>query len=130
MPSHADTVLAALAAVVGGDVEAARPLVADDFVWHVPGEGAIGGDVVGVDDWSDKLRRLVEAGLRPEILSILEGGDQVAVVQRNRAVSGEHALDVRVVNLFTLDAGKLQRMETFPGDQRAIDGFWDAILGS
>lgn len=130
MPSPADAVLTALAAVAGGDVEGARAFVAGDFVWHVPGAGAIGGDVSGVDEWAAKLRRLIDAGLEPQLLSILEGGDQVAIVQRNSATSGERRLDVRVVNLFTVVDGKVARMETFFGDQAAVDRFWDGVLGT
>lgn len=130
MPSPADAVLNALAAVAGGDVDGARPFVAADFVWHVPGNGAIGGDVTGVDAWGAKLRRLIDAGLEPQLLTILEGGDHVAIVQRNTATRGDRRLDVRVVNLFTVADGKVARMETFFGDQAAVDRFWDEALGT
>lgn len=123
-----ETVLHALGAVATGDTAAAEAVVASDFVWHIPGASAVGGDVRGVRAWIAKLHRLIDAGLQPQILSILEGGQHVAVVQRNVAQIREHFLDVRVVNLFTLTESKVARLDTFFSDQHAAERFWDAVL--
>lgn len=128
MAANADLVMKLMAAVRGGDLETARGLTTDDYVWHVPGTSTISGDAVGVDAVAEKLRRLVEAGLRPEMIAVLEGESHVAVVQRNVASADGRELDVRVVSLFTVDDGKLARMETFFGDQPAAEEFWNAVL--
>jgi ketosteroid isomerase-like protein len=125
---NTELALRALGAIREGDVEAARELVADDFVWRIPGESPIAGEARGVDEWSRKFRRIVEVGLKPEVLATLEGDDHAAFVQRNTAESGGHSLDVRVVNLFTIEEGKLARMDTFFDDQAALDAFWTAVL--
>ncbi|HUR14485.1 MAG TPA: nuclear transport factor 2 family protein [Mycobacteriales bacterium] len=126
---NADVALSALGAVRGGDLETARRFVAEDFVWHIPGRGPISGDVTGLAGWHEKLSRLVAAGLQPELLGMLEGGDKVAVLQQNRATHGPHQLDVSVVNVFTISDARVRRLDTYFGDQYHADGFWTAVLG-
>lgn len=118
----------ALAAVFGRDQAEMDRHIAPGFVWHVPGRSSISGDVVGAVAWADKLQRLFAAGLRPQITGWLEGGTHVAVLQRNVADAGSHSLDVQVVNVFTVRAGKVVRLDSFFDDQYALDAFWDAVL--
>lgn len=126
---NTELVKRALGAIRADDDEAAREVVADDFVWRIPGESPIAGEARGVDEWGEKFRRLVEAGLKPEVLATLEGEGHAAFVQRNRAEIDGHTLDVRVVNLFAIEAGKVTRMDTFFDDQAALDAFWTGVLG-
>ncbi len=127
--SNVELVQTALAAVREGNVERAREIVADDFVWHIPGTSPISGDAAGPDGWAQKLGQLLAAGLKPEVQAMLEGADHVAVLQRNTASIRRHTLDVRVINLFTVHEGKVARLDTFFGDQAAADAFWQGALG-
>lgn len=128
MSTHSDLVERSLLAVVTGDVAALQRLVTPDFVWHLPGKSPIAGDVHGAEAWSAKLRSLLDTGLRPELLAMLEADDHVAVLQRNTARTGEHSLDVHVVNLFTVREGRLARLDTFFSDQYAVDAFWTQTM--
>jgi hypothetical protein len=123
-----EVVQQALAAVRAGDAEAAAAVVADDFVWAIPGESPIAGEARGFGEWTEKFQRLVGAGLKPQVLATLEGEEHVAALQRNTAEIDGHSLDVRVVNLFTVRDGRVERLETFFDDQRALDAFWSAVL--
>lgn len=118
----------ALAAVRTGELDRANELVADGFVWHIPGSSVISGDALGVQQWSEKLRRLLGAGLQPQLLEMLEGETYVAAIQRNTAEVNGATLDVQVVNLFTVDGGKVSRLDTFFSDQASADTFWNAAL--
>jgi len=124
-----DVVGEALAAVRSGDLASAGELVSEGFVWHIPGDSAISGDAVGIEAWAEKLGTLLGAGLQPQMLEMLEGESFVAAVQRNTATAGDVSLDVQVVNLFTVRDGKVQRLDTFFGDQVAAETFWNAALG-
>jgi ketosteroid isomerase-like protein len=128
MASKTELVLTAIAAVRAQDLERARPLVHDDVVWHIPGTSSISGDVTGVEAWSEKLQRLLGAGLHPQLLGVLEGDDHVAAVQRNTAEANGASLDVQVVNLFTVRDGRVARLDTFFGDQVAAEAFWNVAL--
>ena len=128
MAANADLVMAALGAVRDGDLVAARAVVADDVVWHIPGTSSISGDTSGIAAWSERLRRLLGAGLQPQLLALLEGDTHVAAVQRNTASVDGATLDVQVVNLFTIADGKVARLDTFFADQPAAEAFWDVAL--
>jgi len=130
MASTAEIVQAALAAVRGGDLEAAAAVVAEDVVWHIPGSSTISGDTVGAAAWSEKLQRLLSAGLQPQLIAMLAGDDHVAAIQRNTAEVPGATLDVQVVNLFTIADGKVARLDTFFGDQPHAEAFWNAALPS
>ena len=81
--SNVAVVSAAPAAVRTGDLVAAADVVSDDFVWQIPGTSSISGEAKGARAWSDKLRKLLDAGLQPELIEMLEGDRHVAAVQRN-----------------------------------------------
>lgn len=128
--TNVELVQQALGAVREGDAERARIVVDEGFVWQIPGGSPISGEARGVDAWIEKLGTLLNAGLKPEVLEMLEGTEHVAVLQRNTASVGGHTLDIRVVNLFTISDGRVVRLDTFFGDQAAADAFWSAALGS
>ncbi len=128
--TNVELVQQALGAIREGDVERARSTVADDFVWQIPGRSPISGEARGIDAWIEKLRTLLSAGLKPEVLDMLEGAEHVAVLQRNTASAGGHTMDLQVVNMFTIRDGRVVRLDTFFGDQTEADGFWSAALGS
>lgn len=123
-----DIVQQALTAVLTGDLDAAREVVAEDFVWHIPGASKIAGDAAGPDGWGDRLRLLFAHGLQPQVIEAFEGDQRAVVLQRNVARSGERSLDVQVVNVFTVEEGKVRRLDTFFGDPDAVERFWDAVL--
>lgn len=129
MGTNTDLVMQVLGAMRSGDVDAAARHVSDDFVWHIPGSSAISGDAVGFTALAQKMQRLVGAGLRPEVLAVLEGESHVANLQRNVAEAAGHRLDQQVVNLFTIADGTITRLDTFFSDQPAAEAFWDAVLG-
>jgi uncharacterized protein len=122
--TKAEVVQQALAAVRTGDLDSARELVSNDFVWHIPGTSTISGDAVGVEAWSAKLSQLLGAGLQPQLIEMLEGEAFVAAIQRNTAAAAGATLDVLVVNLFTVADGKVTRLDTFFDDQVAAEAFW------
>jgi uncharacterized protein len=128
MGEATEVVQRAMAAVVTGDAGSAAALVADDFVWHIPGDSAVGGDVSGAAGWIEKMHRLLSKGLIPQPLAWLEGSDLVAVLQRNQASNEGRTLDVRVVNLYRVEEGKVRRLDTFFEDQHAVEEFWNDVL--
>ena len=126
--TNIEIVQGALAAIRSGEPEQARERLTDDFVWHIPGTSSISGDTLGAEETVARFTRLVEAGLRPEIITMLEGPDHACAFQRNRASIDGHELDVHVVNLFEVRDGMLARMDTFFSDQPALEDFWNAVL--
>lgn len=124
--TNLELVQTAVFAAATGDLATAREHVADDFVWHIPGTSPVSGDFKGVEGWAAHLARLFAAGLKPEIIAWLEGAEHVVAVQRNVAENNGNRLDVPVIALYTVRDGKVQRMDSFFGDQVAAEQFWSA----
>ncbi len=122
--TNLEAVRRAFEGIGSGDWDAVRAVVSEDVVWHIPGDSKIAGDAVGIEAWAAKLQNLFTSGLNVELLNVMGAGDQVITVQRNSAATTGGELDILVLNLFTLADGKLSRMQTFPGDQYALDAFW------
>lgn len=115
-----------LGAARSGDSAALGSLITDDFVWHLPGSGRIAGDAHGADAAIARLKTVIGAGVRPQVIDVLEGDGHVAVLQHNVADADADGrqLDVVVVNLFTLRDGRVARQDTFFADQEDADRFW------
>lgn len=111
----------------GGATPGVGAAVAPDVVWHLPGSSPIAGDV-GPQAWADMLHRLLEAAPRPAPLATMTGDGHVAVLQHDTATSGEHGLDVQVLNVCSVVDGRVTRLDTYVGDQAAADTFWSAVL--
>ena len=106
-----------------GDVEAARKLCTDDFVWVIPGRSPLAGR----HDIGYGLRLLgwlFAQGLRTERLDTLEGSDHCAVLQRNSAQRSGKELDQLALYVFAFKDGLISRMLSFYSDQQALDEFW------
>ena len=126
MATDIEIVQQAVGAAAVGDLEAARQVVAEDVVWHIPGTSPSSGDIRGLEAWAQHFARLFGAGLKPQILAFLQGDGYVAAVQRNVADNGGRHLDIPVITLYTLRDGQVARMDTYFGDQVAAEEFWSA----
>lgn len=126
--TNGELVSTALAAARSGDAAAAAAHLSANFAWRIPGSSPIAGTTHGAAEWVAKFHRLLGEGLHPEIEAVLEGERHVVTIQRNRATSGEHRLDVRVVNVFEIEGARIVRMDTFFDDQAVLDRFWSVVL--
>jgi uncharacterized protein len=124
MSEAAEVVKALLDAFRAGEVGRARPLIAHDITWRIPGDNRIAGEVRGVDAYLERLATVRGAGVRPEVLDLLTSDRRVALYQHNRADQDGRTLDVEVLNLYTVDAGQVVRQDTFFADQAHADRFW------
>jgi ketosteroid isomerase-like protein len=128
LPTNIEIVQRALAAIRAREPGEARQHLTDDFVWHIPGTSSISGDTNGAEETIARFGRLSDLGLRPEILTMLEGPEHACAYQRNTAAIDGRELDIRVVNLFAIRDGRVARMDTFFSDQPALEDFWNDVL--
>lgn len=116
-------------ALAKADLDHARDhLLADDVVFHVPGEGSLAGDHTGKDQVLSYLSRLGQQGgdaLQLEPYSFLTGDDgQVAALLHVRGERNGKVLDERGVHVFRVTGGKISERWSFPQNSSLIDEFF------
>jgi ketosteroid isomerase-like protein len=106
------------------DYDAGFALLSDDFEWREPESGLLGGTHRGLAE----ARAAIEAQLEvfdqfevePEAITV--EGERVAVEVRQRVRGGASGaeVEVRIGHLWTVEGGKLIRLEVFPERAAAL----------
>ena len=128
MPSKAETLGQAMAAVSRGDLDAfGETLLSDDVVWHWPGASSVAGDYRGRAAAVDLIRgfhQLTGGSLNVEPVDILEGGDHLMSFTHITAEKEGHHLDVMMADAMRFGAdGRVEEYWTLSNDQKAVDEF-------
>jgi uncharacterized protein len=109
MPSKADTLAEAMAAVSRGEVDRFGDiLLDDDIVWHWPGRSSMAGDYRGRDAALGLIRgfhRLTQGRLQVEPLDILEGAEFLMAFTHITAEQDDRKLDVMMADAMRFGAG-------------------------
>ncbi len=114
-------------AFTSGDMEKLGSLFKDDVVHSVPGNNQIAGDYKGRDavlGLYGKLFELTDGTMSAELKTVNVDGDKVAAVHTNIAERGGKKLNSDTTLNFTIDGGKIARIDEVPADQAAEDAFW------
>lgn len=110
-----------------GDLDALRALIAEDVVWHVPGQSPLAGEVSGRDalfDWFHRLREATDGTFGLEEHDVLGNEDHVVALSRMSAIRGGVPLVVQVVSVFHYVDGEQRERWLHPSDLEA----WDRML--
>jgi ketosteroid isomerase-like protein len=112
----------------GGPEAPLRALLADDIVWHVPGDNAIAGEYVGVDAvmaYFTRRRELAGRTFRMHPGELLVGdGDHVAVLTDGTAVIGGEERRWSTVGLYRFAGDRVAACWLLPLDAAAFDAIW------
>ncbi|WP_405146015.1 nuclear transport factor 2 family protein [Sphaerisporangium sp. NBC_01403] len=115
-------------AIAKGDLDYIRDnLLAEDVVFHVPGQGSLAGDHTGKADvltYLGKLGDQTESSLRYDPDAFLADDEHVAVLLRIRGNRDGKILDGRGVHVFRIVDGKIAERWSFPYDSYVIDDFF------
>jgi uncharacterized protein len=118
----------AFAAFNRGDVEAMRPFVADDVVWHVGGDHPLSGDYRGREAMLEYVAKVVEltrGTLAGEPIDILVNDRHAGVFQRVTGERDGKRLDVVLAQALTFDdEGRWAEYWALADDQHQVDEFW------
>ena len=124
--SPIDVVRALYEAINARDYNAGFALLDEDFEWLEPRETLLGGNHRGFDEVRQAIERQLEVWdeftIEPE--EFHEVGNRVAVPIRQRARGGSSGveLEIRIGHLWTVDDGKVVRLEVFPAREDARSG--------
>lgn len=114
----------------GGGAEPLREVLADDIVWHIPGDNAIAGEYRGreaVMEYFARRRDLAAATFRMHPGEMLVGdGDHVAVLTDGTATIGGMERRWSTVGLYRLRGEQVAECRLLPLDAAAFDEIWRA----
>ena len=126
--ANEDLVREGYAAFSAGDMEKLGSLYTDDFVHSVKGNNQLTGDYKGVPaamGYYGKLFELSGGTFSVDLKSVKADGDtRVVSVHNETAERDGKKLNSDMTLNFTVDGGKISRIDEAPSDQAAEDAFW------
>ena len=114
-------------AYAGGDLEALRPLLSEDVVWHVPGRSRIAGAHRGVDAvlaYFQTRRGIADATFRISVHGLAAIGDRVVQLAGASAERGGRAISWETVGVFRVAGGRVAECWLVPFDLYEFDELW------
>lgn len=120
---NASAVRAGLDAFTRGDPETLQDLLADDIVWHAPGDDPYSGDFVGKQATMERMRRMAKTGIVWDfaIHDVLASDDHVVVLIDATLTKGAASSHGRQVQVMHLRDGKMTEFWAMNEDQAAND---------
>ncbi|MBJ6745850.1 nuclear transport factor 2 family protein [Streptococcus sp. 121] len=114
--------------LIAGDFPAVFDTMADDIIWHQPGNHSVSGTVVGKEKLGTHLATFGEKtnGTFKVLTNwVSDNGDLVAanVTFVGTRPDGEE-LNMNGIDLFRMENGKIQEVWLFSSEQAVEDAFW------
>lgn len=114
----------------GGAVEPVLELLAEDIVWHVPGDSPIAGDHRGVNavmEYFAKRRELASATMKMQPRDVLVDGEVVVQLVDGTAELGGEEVGWRTVGIYRVAGQRLREVWLVPLDLDLFDRLWSAL---
>ena len=123
------TVQSFFAAVAAKDMAAVRGVLAPEVTWNHRNEDRFAHVLSGPDAilaYIGESVQLTQGTLRPQpVLMLTDGAGNIAVrVQLTASRPDGRVLDDPQMVLFTVDDGRITRVDQFVGDAKAVTAFW------
>ena len=110
-----------------GEMEQVGQLIADDVIWHQPGNHQASGTYKGKQELFPHLGKMMEltkGTLRLEPKHMMANEDLVSVIIQFSAQREEKSMSMAGVDLLKVQDGKIKEVWLFSEDQEAEDHFW------
>ncbi len=111
------------------DLAAVRDAIAEDAVWHFPGENLLAGSHrghAGIFAFLARVGQLTEGSFALALEDVV-ANDRIAVAFfRGSGRRGGHTLDNPTCLKIRLEHGRAVELHEFVWDQRHVDEFWTA----
>lgn len=114
------------AALVKRDWDRLRTLFVDDATWTLPGDNAISGRAVGIDEVIARARKIAGYGLSFELVHVLVSRDNMALSLHNTAERDGVVLDEHLATVCRLRGDRIAEIETYLSDVAGMNRFFAA----
>ena len=110
------------------DVDTIRSILADDIVWHDPGNNPpFTGDLQGVDAvlrMIDKAKELTDRTFRLWLHAVVANDEHAVALVNWSAERGGKTISGREVGVYHVRDGKVAEVWFHPADPKALEEFW------
>lgn len=121
-------VRAAFEAFGRGDLESVRDGLADDIVWHHPGNNVLSGDYKGPDEVIGFFGRVFQetnGTFKTDVHDVVGNDEHVVVLMNLRGERNGKQMDVKAANIFHVNSeGRATERWLLVEDTQAFDDFW------
>ena len=110
-----------------GEMEQVGQLIADDVIWHQPGNHQASGVYNGKQELFPHLGKMMEitkGTLKLEPKQMMVNGDLVSVIIHFSAQREGTSMSMAGVDLLKIQDGKIKEVWLFSEDQEAENNFW------
>ena len=115
----------------GGDQEPVRAMLAEDVVWHVPGDNAIAGQHRGRGEvlrMFARRRELAHATFRIDVRGVIADDQRTVILAGGQVEHSGQTLAWGTVGIFRIAAGRIAECWVVPHEQRAFDEIWSSLV--
>ena len=114
------------------DANLLRSIMTDEVVWSLPGQSLMSGEAHGVEAILKRAATLARFKVKIELKHVVFGLRDVAVLLHNAGNVDGRVLDEHLTALIHLDAGKIQRLDTFISDVGMLNAYFvgEAVDGT
>lgn len=113
-----------------GEMEQVGQLMADDIIWHQPGNHQASGTYKGKQELFPHLGKMMQISqgtLKLEPKHIMANGDLVSVIIQFSAQREGTTMSMAGVDLLKIQNEKIKEVWLFSEDQEAENNFWGRV---
>ena len=117
------TTRAGIEAFVKGDIATLTGMIADDVVWHAPGNNQYAGTLNGKEETMARMGRLAQDGVAIsfDIHDVVGNDEHVVAMVEATFTKGSNSARGRMVQVFHVRDGQMREFWAFSEDQAAVD---------
>jgi ketosteroid isomerase-like protein len=124
-----DTVQKYFDSLAKGDLDTLGSLLADDVIWHQPGQGKLSKTYKGKNEVFGLFGQFMEISQGSfkidAVAHLMSNEDLVtATVQFSAKKPNGQSIAMNGVDLMKIESGKIKEVYLFSADQAAEDAFW------
>lgn len=130
MPEHPNTAVVwrmYKALTKGNYVPTLAAVLADDVVWHLPGDHPLSGDHRGIEAVLQAMRRfeaLSRGTISLEVHDVLANEQHAVALLRAKGEREGRSYEMLELDVLHLKDGKVTELWSFSANQQATDSFW------
>jgi ketosteroid isomerase-like protein len=108
------------------DFESVKNLMHNDVQWTLPGEGAISGTAVGVEAVIERVKAIINSGVRTTLHYVLIGQCGVMLSLHNNATANDgRVLDEELATVLTVENGLIKKIDTYLSDVPMMERYFN-----